>query len=132
MFGSIKDEAKKVNVQGVGLGLVICKLIVEKFEGNIDFISKYKKGSTFFFTFKLEETDEIVEEQGQACGCVPIDHKSIKIMSESKITSLSDLIFELKGFSKYSQRRILVIDDEEFCISSMKAIMFTLGLDIER
>ena len=53
-------------------------------------------------------------------------------MNESKITSLSDLIFELKGFSKYSQRRILVIDDEEFCISSMKAIMFTLGLDIER
>ena len=41
---------------------MICKLIVEKFEGNIDFISKYKKGSTFFFTFKLDVTDEIVEE----------------------------------------------------------------------
>ena len=39
MFGSIKDEAKKINVQGVGLGLVICKLIVEKFDGHIDFIS---------------------------------------------------------------------------------------------
>ena len=66
MFGSIKDEAKKINVQGVGLGLVICKLIVEKFQGNIDFISKHKKGSTFFFTFKLEELDEIVDEQDQA------------------------------------------------------------------
>jgi hypothetical protein len=53
-------------------------------------------------------------------------------MEASKIQSLSDLIFELKGFNKFSQRRILVIDDEEFCISSMKAIMFSLGIDIER
>ena len=55
MFGSIKDEKKKVNVQGVGLGLVICKLIVNKFDGDIDFISKHKRGSTFFFTFEIDE-----------------------------------------------------------------------------
>lgn len=41
MFGSIKDEKKQINIQGVGLGLVICKLIVNKFDGQIDFISKY-------------------------------------------------------------------------------------------
>ena len=50
MFGSIKNEQKKINIQGIGLGLVICKLIVEKFHGEIDFISKHKKGSTFFFS----------------------------------------------------------------------------------
>jgi K+-sensing histidine kinase KdpD len=61
MFGSIKDESKKVNVHGVGLGLVICKLIVNKFDGKINFISKFKKGSTFFFTFKLEPISQIVE-----------------------------------------------------------------------
>jgi K+-sensing histidine kinase KdpD len=61
MFGSIKDESKKINVHGVGLGLVICKLIVNKFDGKIDFISKYKKGSTFFFTFKLEPVNQIAE-----------------------------------------------------------------------
>jgi two-component system sensor histidine kinase CiaH len=41
MFGSIKDEDKKLNLNGIGLGLVICKLIVEKFDGCIDFISKF-------------------------------------------------------------------------------------------
>lgn len=56
MFGSIKDD--KVNVHGVGLGLVICKLIVKKFGGYIDFISKHKKGSTFFFTFETEPADQ--------------------------------------------------------------------------
>ena len=65
MFGSIKDENKKINVHGVGLGLMICKLIVNKFEGNIDFVSKYKKGSTFFFTFKLDPNDQIVEQKAE-------------------------------------------------------------------
>ena len=57
LFGSIRDQKKKVNTQGIGLGLLISKLIVEKFNGKIDFISYYKKGATFFFTFDLEPID---------------------------------------------------------------------------
>ena len=41
MFGSIKDEKKKINTNGIGLGLVISKLIVNKLGGIIDFFSKY-------------------------------------------------------------------------------------------
>jgi len=37
--------------------------------------------------------------------------------------------FESK-FRKYKNNRILVLDDEEFCIASMKAIFFTIGVDI--
>ena len=55
MFGSIKDEKNKINVHGVGLGLVICKLIVNKFDGQIDFYSVPKRGTNFFFTFQLQE-----------------------------------------------------------------------------
>mmetsp|Transcript_42655 Transcript_42655/g.65430 ORF Transcript_42655/g.65430 Transcript_42655/m.65430 type:complete len:176 (-) Transcript_42655:486-1013(-) len=55
LFGSIKHEKRNINPQGIGLGLVISKLIVNKFNGIIDFISKYNKGSTFFFTFELED-----------------------------------------------------------------------------
>jgi len=39
MFGTIKSE--KVNTGGIGLGLVISKMIVEKFEGSIKFKSVY-------------------------------------------------------------------------------------------
>ena len=46
LFGSIKDEKKNLNMRGIGLGLVICKLIVERFDGKIDFISKYKNHSS--------------------------------------------------------------------------------------
>ena len=52
LFGSFKDENRKINTNGIGLGLVISKLIVTKFNGIIDFFSKHKKGSTFFYTFE--------------------------------------------------------------------------------
>jgi signal transduction histidine kinase len=61
LFGSIKDEQRKINTKGIGLGLVICKMIVEKFGGQIDFKTEYCKGSTFFYTFK---TDKVSPSDG--------------------------------------------------------------------
>ena len=58
LFGSIKNEKLKFNVKGIGLGLVISKMIVNKFGGEIDFVSKFKRGTTFFYTFMLEEFKE--------------------------------------------------------------------------
>ena len=58
MFGSIKDEEKRLNLKGIGLGLVISKLIVGKFEGYIDFISKFEHGSTFFYTFAIDLSND--------------------------------------------------------------------------
>ena len=55
MFGCIKDVKNNINTGGIGLGLVICKLITNTFGGEISFTSEYKKGSTFSFTFELEE-----------------------------------------------------------------------------
>ena len=57
MFGSIKDEEKKLNLKGIGLGLVISKLIVEKFDGYIDFFSEFNRGSTFFYAFMMDNAD---------------------------------------------------------------------------
>ena len=54
MFGTIKDVKKGINTKGIGLGLLISKLIVEKFNGKINFLSEYNKGTTFFFDFETE------------------------------------------------------------------------------
>ena len=54
LFGSIKNEQKKINTNGIGLGLVISKMIVEKFDGSIFFESQYQVGSDFSFSFKID------------------------------------------------------------------------------
>lgn len=43
------------NIQGTGLGLNIVKRYVELLKGNIDFISEYKKGSTFTVTVPMNK-----------------------------------------------------------------------------
>ena len=53
------DDENRINVNGIGLGLVISKMIVEKFDGKIGFLSEYGYGSTFFFTVDLESTEII-------------------------------------------------------------------------
>jgi K+-sensing histidine kinase KdpD len=52
IFSSIKNTRKNINTRGIGLGLCISKLIVDKFKGEINFKSKYKRGSKFWFTFE--------------------------------------------------------------------------------
>ena len=54
LFGSQKNENKKINTEGIGLGLMISKMIVENFQGTINFTSEYQKGSIFYYTFVTE------------------------------------------------------------------------------
>jgi CheY-like chemotaxis protein len=53
-------------------------------------------------------------------------------MEHVKSQSLFDVIQCLKSFSKYAKSRILVVDDEEFCLSSMKVMLNKLGIDTEK
>ena len=54
IFGTNVDSQKGVNTNGIGLGLMISKMIVSNFDGIIDFASEFDKGSVFFFTFSIE------------------------------------------------------------------------------
>ena len=57
MFGSLKTQ-KNPNIGGIGLGLVISKLIVNKFQGKITFHSIENVGSSFSFSFAIEKINE--------------------------------------------------------------------------
>ena len=54
-FGTNIDSKKGVNTNGIGLGLMISKMIVSNFDGIIDFVSEFNKGSVFFFTFSTQQ-----------------------------------------------------------------------------
>ena len=47
-----------MNRNGIGLGLVIIDKIVKQFDGEISFESFPNEGSTFTFSFKLENSQE--------------------------------------------------------------------------
>lgn len=48
------DNAIKYQTQGSGLGLYICKAIIEELGGHIGFESEINKGSTFWFTLPIK------------------------------------------------------------------------------
>ena len=64
MFGFL-EETQSQNRNGVGLGLVISKQIVEQFEGDIWVDSTLGEGSTFTFNFKIEPLEEITQDSTQ-------------------------------------------------------------------
>lgn len=55
MFKIFKDSGN------IGMGLTISREIANKYNGNITFTSKYKEGSTFAFTFELENYEITTE-----------------------------------------------------------------------
>ena len=59
------------NITGIGLGLCICKAIVEQFNGEITFISALNKGTTFKFSFDLDYEDEVASDMNYMPPAVP-------------------------------------------------------------
>ena len=57
LFTTFENKVEK-NISGIGLGLCICKAVVEQFNGKIDFVSDPGVGTTFMFTFQLDGVDE--------------------------------------------------------------------------
>jgi signal transduction histidine kinase len=53
LFGYL-DQTKEINTKGIGLGLHICKLIVEQFGGDIGCKSEWGKGTSFVFYMALD------------------------------------------------------------------------------
>jgi len=134
LFGSVKDEKKGINTNGIGLGLVICQMIVAKFNGSIGFLSKYKKGSTFHFTFETEEFNHSSEQERiessnliskQASEDALRLFQSFTVNSEPQQTAFQTLVHLLP----FQRNRILVVDDEEFCISAMVALLAKAGVN---
>ncbi len=58
-FGKIEDKEHPTNLPGTGLGLYICKRIIELSGGTIKATSRIGKGSTFAFTLPKSYNDQL-------------------------------------------------------------------------
>jgi len=57
------DATKKLNTNGIGLGLHNCKMIVEQFVGLIKCKSKWGKGTSFIFLIALNDNEDSSQEK---------------------------------------------------------------------
>lgn len=64
LFGFVQTT-QAVNTKGIGLGLVISKKIVEMYDGNIGFKSKWGVGSTFGFNMQIELGDNFANQKDE-------------------------------------------------------------------
>jgi signal transduction histidine kinase len=64
LFGTISDDKNIFNKQGCGLGLTVCKKIVEELNGDIKIVSRYQEGTkiTFWIKFQIPNNDDLNEE----------------------------------------------------------------------
>ena len=58
LFGTFRDLQQGINPKGIGLGLCICKHIVQKMNGRIDYLTRENEGTTFFFTIETLKAPE--------------------------------------------------------------------------
>ena len=91
-------------------------MIVQKFGGIINFISRWKKGTSFFFTFSIQDYDN--EEYliyKNATEEINTETNQVQIKRVPNISSL--------------EGKILIADDEEFILHSIQMQMNQLGVN---
>ncbi len=111
---------------GSGLGLSICKHLVELMGGEIGVISQEAKGSTFWFTLELEKSDQFFELENQvAIAPVTIEKKNFRILiAEDNTTNQKIAVAQLKKLGYTSD----VVTSGLEVISALKLIRYDLIL----
>ena len=90
-----------MNKQGVGLGLVISKKIVNQFNGEIRFDSEINVGSNFTYTFMLSPEDNVessLEEQ-----------EVIELRDNRPIMNSETLKFSWVGYEQPTKKKTINI-----------------------
>eukprot|EP01022_Parablepharisma_sp_SALTPOND_P015141 TRINITY_DN2114_c0_g1_i1.p1 TRINITY_DN2114_c0_g1~~TRINITY_DN2114_c0_g1_i1.p1 ORF type:complete len:720 (+),score=53.20 TRINITY_DN2114_c0_g1_i1:154-2313(+) len=141
-FGKI-EEQKAHNPQGVGLGLYICKKLVQAMGGEISLESEYLKGTTIRFTIQntLEEPPNVISlsisrekvdsqseaEEDVVESPVPPYRLPYPFMPTNALTlsSKQPVVTE----PKMEVKPALVVDDEFICVSVLQAYLRGCGID---
>ena len=78
-FSQIEEKDNRT-YEGTGLGLSICKELVRLHGGEMGFVSKYRKGSMFWFTFKANKAEPPVKTPHESKEETPAESDSLNIL----------------------------------------------------
>ena len=123
LFG-VLSSTKKQNSRGIGLGLVICKMIVEQFGGTIRVESRKGKGSLFSFTMKiLDRIDPSPQDRVQNKDDLDLedlelvedieDQEEADLSERDPIEQINEARLQIYQLERMEQAmpRILIVDD---------------------
>lgn len=100
-FYRVDHLSKFEDIPGTGLGLAICKELIQLHQGQINVTSKYREGSTFYFTIPQS-----------------FDTGSVKPVND---ILNKDKLLELKSPTK--QTKILVVDDNRELLTVISTML---------
>ena len=100
------DESYTRKYGGVGIGLSICKKLVDLLGGNIWFDTNENKGSTFYFTLPYDTQNKIIKKQ------------------ESEVNTVS-----AKPNSFSSKKTILIVEDDELSYEFLNMVLTKAGIN---
>mmetsp|Transcript_7742 Transcript_7742/g.12003 ORF Transcript_7742/g.12003 Transcript_7742/m.12003 type:complete len:181 (-) Transcript_7742:304-846(-) len=128
LFGRV-ESTHKINTKGVGLGLSICKMIVEEFSGSVAVHSKKGRGSIFQACCPLIlEASNIVRQSKE-------EEELASILSEQKKQQAASILKHKhmleQGLPLPSiNKRIMVVDDEAYNCEVLQTILVSFGIPL--
>ncbi|CAD8112678.1 unnamed protein product [Paramecium sonneborni] len=125
-FAKVEDsESKKLNPQGIGLGLIISNMIARNLSSNekgLQFQSEYQNGSSFwFYISKNIQESEIQEEQDDIQEESPERRQSLWRYNDIKTQHLN----------KCQCANILIVDDNAFNIEVLKFLILKINSSLK-
>jgi CheY-like chemotaxis protein len=89
---------------GIGLGLAICRRLVELMGGKIKIRSKVGEGSSFYFTLKLKKADSFVSETPVAGNISDQNYKNSGALKGARLLLAEDNAINVLVVKRYLQQ----------------------------